>query len=177
MPLSSELRARLAKPFGRVMHEKEVLERLAERRPALLIAVGDQILYNLLEKGCVPEVAVFDLRCQRVDVPLRVRTRITAFTYLGGGAKVVANPAGSISPALEKAAKACLEAGKGWLKVEGEDDLAALALMAYAPDTAVLLYGQPREGAVWVEMSAEKREEAKKLMDEVRAQSPAGMTS
>ena len=47
--------------------------------------------------------------------------------------------------------------------VKGEEDLAVLPCLLIAPEDAVILYGQPNEGLVFVNVS-EGKDKANKLM-------------
>jgi uncharacterized protein (UPF0218 family) len=53
------------------------------------------------------------------------------------------------------------------IKVQGEEDLLALPLFAMAPKGAVVLYGQPLEGMVLVNINEEKQSQAKELMNKI----------
>jgi uncharacterized protein (UPF0218 family) len=44
--------------------------------------------------------------------------------------------------------------------VDGEEDLLTLVAVLYAPENAVVVYGQPYEGIVLVKVSPEKKAEA-----------------
>lgn len=168
MAMDEKLRQRLSKPFGPVLSSQKVVHRLSSDRPSLLIAVGDRTIYELLRADHVPDIAIFDLRCQRQAIDADMKEHILSAAMLGGGSVKVSNPAGAISPKLEKAVLAALKKKKGWICVEGEDDLAALVGMAYAPDSAVLIYGQPHAGAVWVGIHSKLRHEAQELLEKVK---------
>jgi hypothetical protein len=53
------------------------------------------------------------------------------------------------------------------VKVEGEEDMLALPLFTMAPKDSAVLYGQPLEGIVLVNITEEKQNEAKDLMDRI----------
>jgi len=48
--------------------------------------------------------------------------------------------------------------------VDGEEDLAVIPACEFAPTGSLVLYGQPREGVVAVEVTEEKRRETRELM-------------
>ena len=48
--------------------------------------------------------------------------------------------------------------------VNGEEDLATLPAILYAPLGSAVVYGQPNEGSVLVEVTLEKKEQIKDLM-------------
>ena len=167
MPLNTSLRERLAKPFGEVMSFEQVKAKLSEKRPHPLIAVGDQIVVNLLQAQLTPDIAVYDGICQRKEVPREWVVLIREAAVREGGSVRVPNPPGTIHPRMEARVRDLLSIRNGWLEIEGEDDLASLVVMAYAPSGALLLYGQPNAGVVWVEIDEKKQKEAKELLDEI----------
>jgi uncharacterized protein (UPF0218 family) len=77
----------------------------------------------------------------------------------------VMNPAATLNPELIEMIKDSL-AGKERIKivVDGEEDLATLPVILYAPLGSAVVYGQPNEGSVLVEVTLEKKEQIKDLM-------------
>ena len=51
--------------------------------------------------------------------------------------------------------------------VEGEEDMLALPLSTMAPKGSAVLYGQPLEGIVLVNITEEKQNQAKDLMNRI----------
>jgi hypothetical protein len=49
--------------------------------------------------------------------------------------------------------------------VNGEEDLLVLPVAVYAPDNSVILYGQPNEGLVIVQVTEEVRNKASSIMN------------
>jgi len=49
--------------------------------------------------------------------------------------------------------------------VTGEEDLLVLPVAVFAPGNSVVLYGQPNEGLVLVQITEEVRNKAKSIMD------------
>jgi hypothetical protein len=59
-----------------------------------------------------------------------------------------------------------METGRSTLvRVDGEEDLAALPAIAAAPDGASVLYGQPGEGVVHVTVDDDVRDRVRSLLD------------
>jgi uncharacterized protein (UPF0218 family) len=50
------------------------------------------------------------------------------------------------------------------LVVDGEEDLLTLIAVLYAPEKSWVVYGQPREGAVVVEVTPEKKAETAEIL-------------
>jgi GTP-dependent dephospho-CoA kinase len=76
----------------------------------------------------------------------------------------VRNPPGTITDELEESVLEALKRQAGDILVEGEDDLAALVVLAYAPRGSVVVYGMPSKGAVIVNVTEEDRENARELL-------------
>lgn len=146
--LQEELREELRKPFGEILSEWEVLERIKKSK-GLLFAVGDVCAFYLLENGVSPDILIYDLKYMRKEVSGEIKTKLVGFDGLP---IVVRNPAGFITNELVAAVKKAVEDKKGKIFVEGEEDLAALVVMVVAPKGSVLVYGQPNEGMVFVEL-------------------------
>ncbi len=166
--MNDALRTRLAKPFGEVLEFKVVESRIRTARPSSLIAVGDQTLIHLLEAGLTPDIGIFDLLCQRKEVPPEWKKKLEAAARREGGAIRAYNPPGTVQAMMEASVRDVLGIGYGWVQIEGEDDLCSLIVMAYARAGSVLLYGQPNTGAVWVEIDAKRQKEAEELLEEIR---------
>ena len=78
------------------------------------------------------------------------------------------NPAGMISDeSIEILHKTLKASTPIRIKVQGEEDLLALPLFGMAPKGSVVLYGQPLEGMVLVNINEEKQNQAKELMNKI----------
>ncbi len=143
--LPEGLRAQLAKPLGKLFRAEEVKSEKFERAvrdSAMLITVGDRVT-ETIGKMRAPDMQVVDSlenRKQRTlpDVPY---------------ARLVEadNPPGTLT---HDAIMALREAFSGKkpvrVLVHGEEDLMAIPVIALAPISAVVFYGQPGEGIVMV---------------------------
>ena len=154
--LPESLRLELRRPFGRVLNNEQLISELKERK-GILVSVGDECSYNIIKAGIMPDIVVYDLRIKRKDVVGDIRDVLSRFD---DGEVIVHNQPSVIMDELVASVKDVLEKGTGKILVKGEEDLAALVVMMYAPDGALVVYGQPDEGAVLVEMNDEVRERA-----------------
>lgn len=160
LKLPEENRVLLKRPFGKLLRStSEVVQSLRNLNPAKLITVGDVVTGSLLEAGLKPDVAVIDFKVMRGPAEAKLRQAIEAFR-----AKVVRvrNPAGTITGELREAFKARRSPLK--IVVEGEEDLATIPAVLSAPLGSVVVYGQPGEGLVLVEVTEEKRGEFENLL-------------
>jgi uncharacterized protein (UPF0218 family) len=82
------------------------------------------------------------------------------------------NPAGTISKQAVDVLQIALETPPPvTVKVQGEEDMLALPLFIMAPKGSVVLYGQPLEGMVVVNITEEKQNQAKDLMHKISGNS------
>ena len=148
------------KPLGKLYVDfADAIPKIKEA--SFLISVGDQTTKNLLDNDLYPDLGIIDNRIQRKDHNhdiIRTENILRAD-----------NPAGTITKNLwetiESAVSLILEdKEKRIIEVKGEEDLAVLPCLLVAPEDAVILYGQPNEGLVFVNVS-EGKDKALRLMD------------
>jgi uncharacterized protein (UPF0218 family) len=159
--LPESLRLELRRPFGKVLSNEELISAVRDRK-GMLITIGDDCSYSLIKAGIMPDIVVYDLRIKRRDVIGSVRDALRKFD---DGEVIVHNQAGVIMDELVESIKDAIEKGTGKILVKGEEDLAALVAMMYAPDGALVVYGQPDEGAVLVKMDGEMRDRAVRVFE------------
>lgn len=155
--LTPELRKELKKPLGKVIDE----DGLRDLDESKVISVGDVVTLKLLELGKVPWISVVDFRIKRKALDEEVRKKLK---YRASVLKTF-NPPGFITQELMNSfEKALNKEGKIRIEVFGEEDLSALVAMLLAPPGSVVLYGQPDEGIVRVDVDEKVREMAKEIM-------------
>lgn len=161
--LPQSLRPKLKETMGPIFTDAEAL--LAEAGSPL-ITVGDMVTYHLLEAGHVPDVALVDEHTERTAVESEVWDAIDGFD--GFDREVtVENPAAVLTAALLEALQEAIErAGEEstLIVVDGEEDLATLPALVVAPTGASIVYGQPGEGMVLVEVEREAADRARDLL-------------
>ena len=130
------------------------------KEASFLISVGDQTTKNLVDNDLIPNLGIIDNRIQRKDHNYDI---IRTENILDAE-----NPAGTITENLwetiEEAISLTLEDDENRIiVVKGEEDLAVLPCLLVAPEDAVILYGQPNEGLVFVNV-CEGKGKAERLM-------------
>ncbi len=155
--LPKEMRAELKEPLGDVTTEVDH-ERLSEA--GRVVAVGDMVTYHLLEAAVTPDVAVVDGKTEREQVDEEVVQRWSALPV----AARVENEPGTVSREVVEALRAAMDEEASLVEVEGEEDLVVLPAVVLADDGDIVLYGQPGEGMVYVDVDAETRERALDLL-------------
>lgn len=153
----------LKKPFGTLVIDEEITKQKILsmlENVKKIITVGDATTERILSFGITPDIAVID----------GVERRSLRDRSINYHAKEVlcSNPAGMISEEALLVLQKALEASSPVrIKVQGEEDLLALPLFAMAPKGSVVLYGQPLEGMVLVNVTEEKQDQAKDLMNKI----------
>ena len=153
----------LKRPFGTLVVEKEINKSkimLMLDSATKIITVGDATTERIVSFGITPDIAVIDgvERRSLRDRSINYRAKEIFCT----------NPAGMISEEAIEVLQKALEASTPIrIKVQGEEDLLALPLFAMAPKGSVVLYGQPLEGMVLVNINEEKQSQAKELMNKI----------
>jgi uncharacterized protein (UPF0218 family) len=162
--IDAGLRGKLKKPLGKVLPFEEALAKAGKRK---IIAVGDEVVYNMLEAGRKPFVAVFDFSTLRKPVAKEIRGKLEENypNYIR-----TSKPAGEISIEMFEIAQEMLREG-GALFVDGEEDLFALPFSLLAKGE-IVLYGQPGKGCVFVEKGSFKKEEYWKIIEKMGLRFP-----
>ncbi|MDA4110977.1 MAG: GTP-dependent dephospho-CoA kinase family protein [Thaumarchaeota archaeon] len=164
VPINSHTREELKHPLGQLIPDekisKESLSKYFANNALITVCVGDRTTERVHEFGLSPRLEIVDSlerRMSRKFPKLIEPTRSVLKTK---------NPAGSISQdALGKLGKSLAlidlsNSSKIRIEVEGEEDLLALPVVAFFPDTTITFYGQPGEGMVIVDSSGKERSKA-----------------
>lgn len=151
LELPQELRSFLKKPFGKVFKgkglgpAKKVLNEITDKR---VIVVGDVTYRNMVEVGLKPNLAVLDLKTKRDE----------NLDFSPSGKIIrVKNPPGWITKQLWDTIHENIEKDGIIILVEGEEDLAVIPCIIEADWGSVVLYGQPGEGIVLVNIDEESK--------------------
>lgn len=165
--LPDEVRPILQRPLGKLFTDiSKAIKHIRKLRPVRLITVGDIVTSGFLNAGLKPDIAVVDFIVMRSQAGEKIKGLIESFD---APAVRLKNPAGVITPELWKSFENARFPVK--IIVEGEEDLAALPAVITAPNGSVVVYGQPKEGVVLVEVTDKKRGEFQKLLKKFRLKS------
>jgi len=147
-------------PIGSELKESE----LTKHHDTKIITVGDVVSLTMRRNGIRPILSVYDGYTERSEM--------TDFAALveGEEKEVVANPAGTITDELDDAIRNALTTGKtDLIRVEGEEDLALMPCILYAPEGTEIVYGWPGKGMMVVstdDVTRKRIEELWKLMED-----------
>jgi len=165
--LPENLRDELKNPLGRLYkcNGLECIRAMEKdlRQAPKVAAVGDMTAYYLLEGRVVPDLLIVDMKTKRMPVSSDVLKSLEHDSYR---VVKVDNPPSTLTDELIDAIRSSL-AGKDKVKitVRGEEDLATLPVILYAPIGSAVVYGQPNEGSILVKVTPEKKDQIKNLMN------------
>ncbi len=133
----------------------------------LLISVGDAVTKNLLENDLTPDISIVDFKIRRKVV----HKNIAEFGFRD--IKVfesARNKPGTLSYGAYTKLLGLIkeEARPAVLRINGEEDLMTLLAIFLAPLNSLIVYGQPDEGIVVVEVTEEKKEKARQFLSKFR---------
>jgi uncharacterized protein (UPF0218 family) len=162
--LTPETRKLLKAPLGSLIRGsyRETASRLKKvidkSNPTMIISVGDVVSENLVKNNIPPKIMIIDNRVMRSDVqPIEVETDQIMHAK---------NSPGTLSTEIWKAIERALNSNQRTkIVVDGEEDLTALAAISSAPLGSLVVYGQPHEGIVSVEVTKEKKEEIDRIIN------------
>lgn len=163
--LPERLRARLARPLGRLYGPSDISGGELARSLAsasLVASVGDRVTETIAHMGRVPDVQVVDGRENRKQrEPPVVPHAVTI---------EVPNPAGAITQEAMAAVKYAFSGKKPCrVLVDGEEDLLALPVVVYAPLGTTVYYGQPGKGIVAVRVDHAAKSRSREVLSEMGA--------
>jgi GTP-dependent dephospho-CoA kinase len=165
--LPENLRDELKNPIGKLYKGNglECIRAMEKdlRQASKVAAVGDMTAYYLLEGRVVPDLLIVDMKTKRMPVSSDVLKGLEHDSYR---VVKVDNPPATLTDELIDAIRSSL-AGMDKVKitVRGEEDLAMLPVIFYAPIGSAVVYGQPNEGSVLVKVTPEKKDQIKNLMN------------
>ncbi|MGI0082671.1 MAG: GTP-dependent dephospho-CoA kinase family protein [Nitrosopumilaceae archaeon] len=161
MHLPENLRDKLKKPLGILLKDSDATkENILENIPAnsFIISVGDATTEKLISYGITPSLQIVDGLEKRTRRELPSSSVKTSLSCTNPAAEITIDCIGTIKKALKSPLPTRIT-------VTGEEDLLVLPTCIYAPENAVILYGQPNEGLVIVKVNSEIRNKAQSIMD------------
>ena len=129
-----------------------------------IVAISDVVTHHLTEAGAPPHVAVVDGISEREAVDPAV---LEGRPDLDETVHVASEPA-TVSEELLDALVDAIDAAPETttlIEVDGEEDLATLPAVLVAPIDSTIVYGQPGEGMVRVNVTSRVKEQVQDLCD------------
>ncbi len=161
MKLPDSLRDQLKIPLGMLLPESQVdktniQKHLSEN--SYIITVGDKTTEKMIEFGLIPSLQIIDSKEQRSKREPPKLENATELTVDNPTAEITSQSIGVIQQAFAMQPPVRIS-------VNGEEDLLVIPVCVYAPENAIVLYGQPNEGLVIVKITPEIRNKTQKLLD------------
>ena len=164
MQLPDDLRDQLKKPLGNLINDNDpnkenIIKKISAE--SVLITVGDRTTENMLQLGLKPQIQIIDgleKRTQRI-----MPTDDTVNTKLS-----CKNPPGEITEeSIQVIRKSFSCEPPVRITVDGEEDLLVIPACIFAPENSVVMYGQPNEGLVIVQVTPEILAKIQKILDPI----------
>ncbi len=162
--LQYELRHHLKPPLGQLIKGKnqkrviqEVIKKLREYNR--VIAIGDVVTQTLIDEGFYPYLAVFDYKTKREKYDLSTNFENKIITY---------NPPAMILKETWAALDYGIRKKYMAIEVQGEEDLLVLPAIVLLENSDVVLYGQPNEGVVIVEINKKVKQFAREFINKMK---------
>ena len=137
--------------------KQTILEHLGDNY--YLVTVGDRTTEKMIGFGLIPSLQIVDgIEKREKRTPLPVSSETTEIS--------VDNPPTEITnQSVQMIKKSFSMDSPVRVTVNGEEDLLVLPVCVYAPDNAIVMYGQPDEGLVIVKVTPEIRNKTQSLLD------------
>jgi len=156
--LKKECRKKFKKPFGKIYTSVDNINK-SIFKDHFIISIGDETTNNLLNADLIPKISIIDNIIKRETSNHKIEyNSLTLNTF---------NPPGTITQELWNTIKKAFtisDKSNILIVVDGEEDLAVIPCVLMAPESSIILYGQPGEGLVLVEADKLK-EKANELLD------------
>lgn len=164
--IPENLRDILNKPIGKLVDESKLIQILKNEKK--IISIGDTVTYTLLKNGLEPVFCIVDYITHRGICEDEIIKKIKSF---GKITIKVENPPGFITDDLCEAIKIILENlenGPFRIEVEGEEDLASLIVLFFAPMDVTIIYGLPDKGVLVIKPTKRIKDKVNKILDIMR---------
>jgi len=162
LQLPDDLRDQLKKPLGNLISDNDpnrenIIKKISAE--SVIITVGDRTTENMLQLGLKPQIQIIDgleKRTQRIaPADDTVNTKLSC-----------KNPPGEITEeSIQVIRKAFSCEPPVRITVDGEEDLLVIPACIFAPENSVVMYGQPNEGLVIVQVTPEILAKVQKILD------------
>jgi uncharacterized protein (UPF0218 family) len=162
LQLPDDLRDQLKKPLGNLISDNDpnrenIIKKISAE--SVIITVGDRTTENMLQLGLKPQIQIIDgleKRTQRImPADDTVNTKLSC-----------KNPPGEITEeSIQVIRKAFSCEPPVRITVDGEEDLLVIPACIFAPENSVVMYGQPNEGLVIVQVTPEILAKIQKILD------------
>lgn len=163
--LPNNIRHLLKEPVGQLVNERELIKRL--RSEKYIVSIGDIVTYTILKNEIKPIICIIDYKTRRGKVSSEIVNTIKSF---GKKNILINNPAATISDELWNILEKSLKNYENIslrIEIDGEEDLASLAVVYLAPSDVTIIYGLPDKGVLIIKPTSENKKKAKQILDKM----------
>jgi len=163
--LPNNIRHLLKEPVGQLVNERELINVL--RSEKYIVSIGDIVTYTILKNEIKPIICIIDFKTRRGKCSSDIVKIIKSF---GKKNILIKNPSGTISDELWDILKDSLKNYKNIslrIEIDGEEDLASLAVVYLAPSDVTIIYGLPDKGVLIIKPTSENKRKAKQILDKM----------
>jgi len=160
--LPENLRNQLKTPFGILLPDSQVTKENVLKHissDSFIITVGDATTEKMLKFGITPSLQIIDAQEKRSKREPPSIDMIATLISCN-------NPAGEISTesitTIKNSFRSKLPVR---ITINGEEDLLVIPVCLYAPNNSVVMYGQPNEGLVIVQIEDKIRKKTQLILD------------
>lgn len=160
--ISDKAREFLSKPLG-LLYTQENLEDLrnrlieVKRSRKLISSVGDRVTKTLIDWGVTPDIAVIDCMERRRPVNLVSDKPFKTVVYID-------NRRGMVNLSIIDIVKENLDKTPLLIRIGGEDDLVGIPIILSLREGDIVIYGQPKQGIVHVEVTSKLKDRLRQLI-------------
>jgi GTP-dependent dephospho-CoA kinase len=160
--LPENIREQLKAPLGLLIPDSQVTKENILKHThsnSFIITVGDATTTKMINFGIIPSLQIIDSQEKRVkrDPPSNEKVSTNIFCD---------NPAGEITAQCILTIKNAFKSDSPVrITVNGEEDLLVIPVCIYAPENSIVMYGQPNEGLVLVQINDKIRNKTQLLLD------------
>ncbi|MBU0576261.1 pantetheine-phosphate adenylyltransferase, partial [Patescibacteria group bacterium] len=141
-----------SQPQGEIINQPNL------QHSSLVCVVGDASLKKFIQNNWHYNLGVYDRKQQRQHVEPPAINSISSDLD-------ISNPAGQISNLLVQSLETAIKQQLKHLFVEGEEDLAAVALVLLLPLGSKIYYGQPDQGLIEMIVTEEKKDQFYQILN------------
>jgi len=162
LQLPDDLRDQLKNPLGNLISDNDpnkenIIKKISVE--SIIITVGDRTTENILQLGLKPQIQIIDGLEKRSERAVPVDDTISTILSCK-------NPPGEITEeSIQIIKKAFSSEPPVRIIVDGEEDLLVIPTCILAPENSVVMYGQPNEGLVIVQITPKMRAKVQKILD------------
>ena len=162
--LPDNIRNLLKEPIGKLVDEKQLIHILKDEKK--VVSIGDKVTYTLLKHDIKPFFCIVYYHTRRGECSEDIIKLLKSY---GKKTIKVKNPAKTITDELWNIIKLAFEDNSQSLKIEvdGEEDLASLAVIYMAPVDVTIIYGLPDKGVLVVKPTKENKDKVKEVLDKM----------